>query len=107
MTSEARDAIYRDGITALPGAFGVAWADAMRADIEAAFAEAVDRPGGDRDGGVAAQVEDVGLGDGRERADGAAGDGRGRRAFGGEGGDRGSGGHLQGGGARPGRRREA
>jgi hypothetical protein len=43
---QARDAIYRDGITALRGAFSVAWADAMREDIEAAFAEAVDRPGG-------------------------------------------------------------
>jgi hypothetical protein len=43
---QARDAIYRDGITALRGAFSVGWADAMREDIEAAFAEAVDRPGG-------------------------------------------------------------
>ncbi|MET0424121.1 MAG: phytanoyl-CoA dioxygenase family protein [Actinoplanes sp.] len=43
---QARDAIYDQGITAQPGAFGVAWADAMRADIEAAFAEAVARPGG-------------------------------------------------------------
>jgi hypothetical protein len=40
------DAIYTDGITALPGAFSVAWADAMREDIEAAFAEAIARPGG-------------------------------------------------------------
>jgi hypothetical protein len=48
MTSgdEAKAAIYADGITALRGAFGVAWADAMREDIEAAFAEAIDRPGG-------------------------------------------------------------
>ncbi|MFC7534183.1 phytanoyl-CoA dioxygenase family protein [Actinoplanes sp. GCM10030250] len=43
---KARTAIYSDGITALPGAFSVAWADAMREDIEAAFAEAIDRPGG-------------------------------------------------------------
>jgi phytanoyl-CoA dioxygenase PhyH len=43
---QARAAIYEHGITALPGAFDVAWADAMREDIEAAFAEAVDRPGG-------------------------------------------------------------
>jgi hypothetical protein len=43
---QARDAIYRDGITALRGAFSVAWADAMREDIETAFAEAIDRPGG-------------------------------------------------------------
>jgi hypothetical protein len=43
---KARAAIYQDGITALPGAFSPAWADAMREDIEAAFAEAKDRPGG-------------------------------------------------------------
>jgi Phytanoyl-CoA dioxygenase (PhyH) len=43
---KAREAIYTDGITALPGAFAVAWADAMREDIEAAFAEAKERPGG-------------------------------------------------------------
>lgn len=43
---KARAAIYKDGITALPGAFATAWADDMRADIEAAFAEAKDRPGG-------------------------------------------------------------
>jgi len=42
----ARAAIYDEGITALRGAFSVAWADAMRADIETAFAEAIDRPGG-------------------------------------------------------------
>ncbi len=43
---QARDAIYTDGITALKGAFTPQWADAMREDIEAAFAEAIDRPGG-------------------------------------------------------------
>jgi hypothetical protein len=43
---KARAAIYEDGVTALPGAFDVAWADAMREDIEVAFAEAKDRPGG-------------------------------------------------------------
>jgi hypothetical protein len=43
---DARDAIYTAGITALPGAFDVAWADRMRADIETAFAEASARPGG-------------------------------------------------------------
>jgi hypothetical protein len=43
---QARAAIYDEGITALRGAFSVAWADAMRADIEAAFAEAGSRPGG-------------------------------------------------------------
>jgi Phytanoyl-CoA dioxygenase (PhyH) len=42
----ARDAIYTDGITARRGAFTVDWADAMRADIDAAFAEARARPGG-------------------------------------------------------------
>jgi hypothetical protein len=43
---KARAAIYQDGITALPGAFSVRWADAMRADVEAAFEEAIARPGG-------------------------------------------------------------
>jgi hypothetical protein len=42
----AREAIYTEGITALKGAFSVAWADAMREDIDAAFAEALSRPGG-------------------------------------------------------------
>lgn len=42
----ARDDIYRDGITACPGAFTPEWADAMREDIELAFKEALDRPGG-------------------------------------------------------------
>ncbi|GLY92987.1 phytanoyl-CoA dioxygenase family protein [Actinoplanes sp. NBRC 103695] len=41
-----RDAIYTDGITALKGAFSAEWADRMREDIEAAFAKAIDRPGG-------------------------------------------------------------
>ena len=39
-------ALYTDGITALKGAFSVAWADRMREDIETAFAEAKARPGG-------------------------------------------------------------
>jgi hypothetical protein len=43
---QARAAIYDEGITARRGAFSVAWADAMRADIETAFAEAIARPGG-------------------------------------------------------------
>ncbi|WP_229068957.1 phytanoyl-CoA dioxygenase family protein [Actinoplanes sp. DH11] len=43
---KAREAIYTDGITALRGAFDVAWADRMRADIETAFAEAKARLGG-------------------------------------------------------------
>jgi hypothetical protein len=42
----ARDEIYRDGITARRGAFTTEWADAMREDIEAAFAEARSREGG-------------------------------------------------------------
>jgi hypothetical protein len=42
----ARAAIYEDGITALPGAFTTAWADDMRADIEAAFVDAKARRGG-------------------------------------------------------------
>jgi hypothetical protein len=42
----ARAAIYDEGITALGGGFSPAWADAMRADIDAAFADASARPGG-------------------------------------------------------------
>jgi ectoine hydroxylase-related dioxygenase (phytanoyl-CoA dioxygenase family) len=38
--------LYGEGITALRGAFSPAWAGAMRQDIEAAFAEAIARPGG-------------------------------------------------------------
>lgn len=41
-----RDAIYTDGITALKGAFTTEWADRMREDINVAFAEALERPGG-------------------------------------------------------------
>jgi ectoine hydroxylase-related dioxygenase (phytanoyl-CoA dioxygenase family) len=43
---QARAAIYNEGITALRGAFSPDWADAMREDIEAAFEEAIARPGG-------------------------------------------------------------
>jgi len=39
-------ALATDGITALRGAFSAEWADRMREDIEAAFAEAIDREGG-------------------------------------------------------------
>ncbi|MBU2666987.1 phytanoyl-CoA dioxygenase family protein [Actinoplanes bogorensis] len=46
MTTSMRDAIYTDGIIARRGAFSTAWADAMREDIETAFAEAIARPGG-------------------------------------------------------------
>jgi hypothetical protein len=42
----ARAAIYSDGIIGCPAAFPVAWADAMRADMDAALAEALARPGG-------------------------------------------------------------
>jgi hypothetical protein len=42
----AHAAIYAEGITARPGAFTVEWADAMRQDIDVAFAEATARPGG-------------------------------------------------------------
>jgi len=46
MGKAAREAIYSDGITARRGAFPAAWADAMRADMETALAEALTRPGG-------------------------------------------------------------
>lgn len=39
-------ALTTDGITALTGAFSPEWADLMRADIEAAFDEAIGRAGG-------------------------------------------------------------
>jgi hypothetical protein len=39
-------ALYTDGVTGKKGAFGVAWADRMREDIEVAYAEAKTRPGG-------------------------------------------------------------
>jgi hypothetical protein len=42
----ARAELYRDGITACRGAFSAQWADAMREDIEVAFAEAIARPDG-------------------------------------------------------------
>ena len=41
-----RDTIYTDGITARKDAFSTEWADAMREDIEAGFAEAKAREGG-------------------------------------------------------------
>lgn len=43
---QARADIYRDGITACPGAFSADWADRMREDIETAFHEARSRPDG-------------------------------------------------------------
>lgn len=36
----------RDGITALPGAFSREWTERMRQDMETAFADAIERPGG-------------------------------------------------------------
>ncbi|MEU5363870.1 phytanoyl-CoA dioxygenase family protein [Streptomyces sp. NPDC005925] len=39
-------ALYEDGITALGGAFPVPWADRLRTDVDAAFEEALARPGG-------------------------------------------------------------
>ncbi|MFF8931373.1 phytanoyl-CoA dioxygenase family protein [Streptomyces longwoodensis] len=40
------EALYSDGITARKGAFGVDWADRLREDVDAAFEEALSRPGG-------------------------------------------------------------
>jgi hypothetical protein len=40
------EALYTDGITARKGAFTPEWADTLREDIEAAFEEAMSRPGG-------------------------------------------------------------
>lgn len=39
-------AIYTDGIIGKQGAFSATWADTLREDIEAAYAEALSRPGG-------------------------------------------------------------
>jgi hypothetical protein len=38
--------LHTDGVTGLRGAFTPAWADAMREDVEIAFADAIERPGG-------------------------------------------------------------
>ncbi|WP_329538631.1 phytanoyl-CoA dioxygenase family protein [Streptomyces sp. NBC_01358] len=40
------EALYADGITARKGAFAPEWADRLREDVEAAFREALARPGG-------------------------------------------------------------
>lgn len=40
------DALQRDGITALKGAFPREWTERMRRDMEVAFADAIERPGG-------------------------------------------------------------
>ena len=41
-----RDTIYTDGIVGVPGAFSTEWADQLREDIEAAYAEARTRDRG-------------------------------------------------------------
>ena len=43
---EAATSLYTDGITALKGAFSREWVADVRADMEAAFEEAIARPGG-------------------------------------------------------------
>ena len=43
---EQEAALYRDGIIGLPGCFPPDWADELRKDFEAAFAEAMGHPGG-------------------------------------------------------------
>lgn len=40
------EALYTDGVTSRKGAFTPEWADRLREDIDAAFAEAITRPGG-------------------------------------------------------------
>src|SRR5215210_6119470 len=45
-TAAIEHALMTAGITALRGAFSPEWADRMREDIEAAFAEAIQREGG-------------------------------------------------------------
>src|SRR4051812_17503107 len=40
------DTLYRDGITALQGAFAREWVDALRQDMMTAFWDAIQRPGG-------------------------------------------------------------
>ncbi|HET6636840.1 MAG TPA: phytanoyl-CoA dioxygenase family protein [Streptomyces sp.] len=40
------EALYRDGVTARKGAFTTEWADRLGLDVDAAFKEALGRPGG-------------------------------------------------------------
>src|ERR1700712_5639685 len=40
------EALYRDGVTALSGAFSREWAERMREDMMTAFWQAIQRPGG-------------------------------------------------------------
>jgi hypothetical protein len=44
--TEHVETLYRDGITALKGAFPREWAEAMREDMMTAFWDAIQRPGG-------------------------------------------------------------
>jgi hypothetical protein len=44
--SDVEAALYDRGITALRGAFSRSWVEHMRQDLDAAFAEAIARPGG-------------------------------------------------------------
>jgi hypothetical protein len=45
-TEEIRQALYGDGITACRGAYSLEWVRQLAEDVEAAFAEARQRPGG-------------------------------------------------------------
>jgi ectoine hydroxylase-related dioxygenase (phytanoyl-CoA dioxygenase family) len=45
-TAAIMGALYGDGITALKGAFSREWVQALREDVEVAFKEALERPGG-------------------------------------------------------------
>lgn len=45
-TDEIRQALYGDGITACRGAYSLEWVTQLAEDVEAAFAEARQRPGG-------------------------------------------------------------
>jgi len=45
-TTAHREALYRDGVVALPGCFPPQWADRLDRDFDAAFAEASERPEG-------------------------------------------------------------
>ncbi len=46
MSAAVREALYTEGFAALRGAFSRDWVTAMREDVEAAFADAIARPGG-------------------------------------------------------------
>lgn len=45
-TADTLTALYREGLDARKGLFTTAWADMLREDIEAAYADALGRPGG-------------------------------------------------------------